>query len=88
MIEVDAGGRAEGSVGRCGEATSHPEGPRKGERTRDRGEARGATRRARERNRGGFIIISNVLLCHLPMAKKRPQASARERTLLSLALSL
>ena len=59
-----------------GKQLSHPEGPRKVDRMSDRRELRGAGKG----NQGGFIISSNLLLRHLPKAKKRPRESARAHT--------
>jgi len=63
---------------------SHPEGPRKVERMSDKVDrqtgGQGREKAGERGKRGGFIISSNVLLRHLPMAKKRPQESARTHT--------
>jgi hypothetical protein len=56
----------------------HPEGPRKVEKMSDKREAR---KRAKERKQGGFIISSNLLLRHLPMAEKmHARKCSRART--------
>jgi hypothetical protein len=91
MNEVDAGGRAQGSGGRSGEATSHPERPRKGARMRDKGEARGARRRAREAGEKMRRVYYYFKYAFASCAngKKTPASElSRAHTSLSLSLSL